>query len=154
MKYVHTNIIAKDWKKLAEFYQKAFDCVPVPPERDLQGQWLDDLTGLENCRITGAHLSLPGYEEGGPTLEIFQYDEMPERTETATNTLGITHLAFLVDDVRALCDKCVALGASLVGKTVSSTYKDGRTLTVVYIRDPEGNIIELQNWKAPAQAGP
>ena len=31
-KYVHTNLIAQDWRALASFYQEAFGCVPVPPE--------------------------------------------------------------------------------------------------------------------------
>jgi predicted enzyme related to lactoylglutathione lyase len=34
-KYKHTNIIARDWQKLAEFYEKAFGCVWVPPQRNL-----------------------------------------------------------------------------------------------------------------------
>jgi predicted enzyme related to lactoylglutathione lyase len=37
IKFTHTNIIAKDWKKLSQFYQEVFECVPVPPERDMQG---------------------------------------------------------------------------------------------------------------------
>ena len=42
--------------------------------RDLSGEWLDRATGLKNAHIKGIHLRLPGYGEGGPTLEIFQYD--------------------------------------------------------------------------------
>jgi len=37
-RYVHTNLIAWDWKRLAAFYQDVFGCVPVPPERDLSGE--------------------------------------------------------------------------------------------------------------------
>lgn len=33
-KYMHTNLIAEDWRTLADFYQHVFGCVPVPPERD------------------------------------------------------------------------------------------------------------------------
>jgi hypothetical protein len=36
-KYVHTNLIAEDWRALAGFYQEVFGCIPVPPERDFQG---------------------------------------------------------------------------------------------------------------------
>ena len=66
MRYIHTNIIARDWKKLAEFYKDVFDCVEVPPERDLSGQWLDLATGLRGARIKGVHLRLPGYGEMVP----------------------------------------------------------------------------------------
>ena len=39
-KYVHTNIVAEDWRALAGFYQRLFGCVPVPPERDYSGEAL------------------------------------------------------------------------------------------------------------------
>ena len=48
--FVHVNIISRDWKKLAEFYINVFDCKPLWPERDLNGKWLDDATGIENVK--------------------------------------------------------------------------------------------------------
>ena len=74
MKYVHTNIISKDWRKLADFYTTVFECVIVPPERNQSGDWLSKGTGVPNAHLRGAHLRLPGYGENGPTLEIYQYD--------------------------------------------------------------------------------
>jgi predicted enzyme related to lactoylglutathione lyase len=35
-RYVHTNLIARDWRKLAAFYQLVFGCLPVPPEMEKQ----------------------------------------------------------------------------------------------------------------------
>ena len=46
-KYIHTNIIAKDWKSLADFYQEVFGCIKVMPERNLKGKWIDTGTGIE-----------------------------------------------------------------------------------------------------------
>ena len=74
--YKHTNIIARDWKTLAVFYEKVFGCVRVPPERNLSGEWLEKGTGVPGARLTGVHLRLPGHGEDGPTLEMFQYSEM------------------------------------------------------------------------------
>jgi len=91
-RYAHTNIIAKDWKRLACFYQQVFDCEPVPPERDLSGDWLDKATGIHDAHICGIHLRLPGYGKDGPTLEIFQYDVMPSRESARPNTPGIGHI--------------------------------------------------------------
>ena len=93
-KFVHTNLIAQDWKKLATFYEQVFGCMPVLPERDLAGQWLDDATRVPNARIRGVHLRLPGYGDAGPTLEIFQYDREEERPGTAVNRPGFAHIAF------------------------------------------------------------
>jgi hypothetical protein len=33
-KYSHINLIAKDWRTLADFYRKVFGFMPIPAERD------------------------------------------------------------------------------------------------------------------------
>ncbi len=77
-RYAHTNIVAKDWKRLAAFYREVFGCIAVPPERNLSGGWLDRATGIEGAHLAGIHLRLPGCGQAGPTLEIFQYLADPE----------------------------------------------------------------------------
>jgi len=146
MKFAHTNIVARDWKRLAKFYQDVMGCVPVPPERDLKGAWVDKLTGLSDAHITGAHLRLPGWGDDGPTLEIFQYDESNERLPVATNNQGFGHIAFEADDVEAAVAAFLAHGGSAVGEFLVQQYPDGRILTVQYVADPEGNVVELQSW--------
>ena len=152
MRYAHTNIIAKDWQKLALFYQEVFACLPVPPQRDLHGDWLDKLTGVENAHIQGVHLRLPGYTKEAPTLEIFSYaDEMPVALLNDINTTGIGHLAFEVEDVQATLEKILSCGGSTLGELVTKEYPGLGTACLVYCRDPEGNIIELQNWQKPTR---
>lgn len=146
MKYVHTNIVARDVQLLSRFYQDALGCVPAPPERDLSGQWIDKLTGIPGAHCVGPHLRLPGCGPDGPTLEIFQYDPAAPRPEYFVNTPGFTHIAFLVDDVAEAARVCFEHGATPVGELVSQTYIGGRTITVQYLRDPEGNMLELQSW--------
>jgi hypothetical protein len=75
-KYVHTNLTAQDWRRLAQFYCDVFGCIPKLPERDLSGSWLDDLTDLRSAHLRGVHLLLPGFSGEGSTLEIFGYDQM------------------------------------------------------------------------------
>jgi predicted enzyme related to lactoylglutathione lyase len=146
MKYVHTNIIAHDWKKLSKFYQKVFKCIPVPPERDLSGAWVIAFTGINNAHIQGEHLLLPGYNENGPTLEIFSYNEM-KNNEKYINTLGFAHIAFSVNDVAATLELVKENGGTSVGELVVHKYPNGKTGTFVYCKDIEGNIIELQKWE-------
>lgn len=146
-RYVHTNLIAKDWKWLSTFYQEVFGCVPIPPERELSGEWLDRATGLDGARITGIHLRLPGYGEDGPTLEIFQYDSMPDRLAAAPNSPGFTHIAFAVDDVPAAARAVVRHGGSAVGELTTREVPGVGSITFQYAADPEGNIVELQDWE-------
>ncbi len=145
-KYAHTNLIAKDWKRLSSFYQEVFGCLPIPPQRDLSGEWLDKATGLRDSHIFGVHLLLPGYGEDGPTLELFQYGSMPEHPSVKPNTPGFSHIAFAVDDVPGTAQIVFNHGGSAVGELTVRDVPGVGLLTFQYLADPEGNIIELQNW--------
>jgi len=146
VKYVHTNLIARDWRKLAKFYTDVFGCSLVPPERDYQSDELDSGTGLKNAHLTGAHFRLPGYEENGPTLKIYNYDHLENGQAPAVNRPGFGHIAFEVDDVQEACKIVEANGGGVIGEVVTLTTKAGSRVTWCYITDPEGNIIELQSW--------
>jgi predicted enzyme related to lactoylglutathione lyase len=146
-KYAHTNLIAKDWRRLANFYREVFGCVPVPPERDLSGEWVDKATGISGAHLFGVHLRLPGYADEGPTLEIFQYGSMPEHPSIKPNTPGFTHIAFAVDDVAATARIVFDHGGSALGALTVREVPGVGVLTFQYVADPEGNIVEIQNWK-------
>ncbi|MGD0153746.1 MAG: VOC family protein [Thermacetogeniaceae bacterium] len=147
LKFVHTNIVAKDWQKLAQFYIQVFECQPVEPERDLEGAWIDRATDIKDVHIRGMHLRLPGYQDG-PTLEIFQYNKQAEEDGLpAINKPGFGHIAFLVDNVQIIYDKLIKNGGSKWGEIVVQEIAGVGILTFVYARDPEGNIIEIQNWQ-------
>lgn len=150
IKYVHTNLIAEDWKKLAHFYTTVFGCKAIYPERNISGEWLDQITGLSSSKIEGLHLSLPGYDAEGPTLEIFQY-QSPNFINSEAHHLnkpGFGHIAFHVDNVQKVLGDIVAHGGKVYGDVVRKEYSElQRTLTITYAMDPEGNFIELQNWE-------
>lgn len=145
-KYAHTNLIAQDWRKLAKFYTDVFGCSLVPPERNFQGNDLDAGTGLKGAHLTGVHLRLPGYGDNGPTIEIFNYNQLETRPKTAVNRPGFGHIAFEVDNVEAAQREVEANGGHKVGEIVTLTTKIGTKVTWCYVTDPEGNILELQSW--------
>lgn len=147
IRYAHTNIIAKDWKKLADFYSEVFHCVPVPPQRNQSGQWLEKGTGVKNAALKGMHLRLPGYDENGPTLEIYSYAEMILNEPPSANRKGLGHLAFEVEHLEICLDKALAAGGSKLGEISQATVEGVGTIDFIYITDPEDNIIELQHWE-------
>lgn len=144
-KYVHTNMIAENWQKLATFYTDVFGCKLVPPERDFQGDALDAGTGLKGAHLSGAQLRLPGHGEGGPTIEIYNYDQLEPRPATVVNRPGFGHIAFEVANVEAARQEVEANGGGAVGEIVTLTTKAGTQVTWCYMTDPEGNVIELQS---------
>lgn len=144
--YAHTNIVARDWRRLAAFYVDVFGCEPVPPERDMRGEWLDRVTGLRGAHLRGVHLRLPGHGADGPTLEIYSYDEPRAQGEPTADRLGFAHMAFRVDDVASTLDAFLAAGGERLGEIDGTNVPGAGVLEVVYARDPEGNIVEIQAW--------
>ena len=146
-KYVHTNLVARDWRSLADFYIETFGCEPVPPVRDYSGEKVDTVTGLKGARVRGMHLKLPGYGSGGPTLEIFEYNSVDPDGPSPVNRPGFAHIAFLVDSVEAASEAMSTNGGSPLGDIVTMTIATGAEVTLIYMKDPEGNIVELQSWQ-------
>jgi predicted enzyme related to lactoylglutathione lyase len=145
-RFVHTNLIAHDWRRLARFYEQVFGCSPVPPERHLSGRWLEEATGLPGAEIQGIHLRLPGHGDKGPTLEIFQYHPRMDHPSVALNRPGYGHIAFAVEDVEAARQAVLAAGGGEVGALTTVTVTGAGRITFVYLTDPEGNLLELQRW--------
>ena len=146
IRYAHTNLIANDWRRLQDFYVQVFDCVPVSSERDHKGPLFEALTGLPGGRLKGRHLRLPGHGEHGPTLEIFQYDANDPTPTSAIKRPGFAHIAFEVPDVDAKRAEILKRGGRDYGQLVTLDIPGAGKLTLIYMCDPEGNILELQKW--------
>ncbi len=142
IRYKHTNLIARDWRSLSAFYQRALGLTSIGQTRDLSGEWLEKLTGIPGAHIQGEHLKMPDSEE---TLELFGYDDVLPGAQ-AINRAGFAHIAFEVDDVERALQKVLQEGGGQLGEVASVGYPGGVTGTFVYASDPEGNLIELQHW--------
>ena len=151
-RYVHTNLVARDWRRLAGFYQDVFGCVAVPPERNLSGAEMEAGTGVRGARLQGMHLRLPG-AAAGPTLEIFTYSELADDLPRVANRPGFGHIAFAVDSVTKAREEVLSHGGTAVGDVVTVNVTDTARVTWCYVKDPEGNIIELQAWSSGVGRG-
>jgi hypothetical protein len=119
-RYVHTNVAARDWR--------------------------DGLTSLKNAHVRGMHLRLPGHGAAGPTLEIFEYSPRKAAGPPCVNRPGFARIAFSIPDVKQALLAVKRSGGSSVGTLVDAGIEGVGRIDVVYARDPEGNIIELQRW--------
>jgi predicted enzyme related to lactoylglutathione lyase len=144
-RYGHTNLIARDWRVLAAFYESVFGCRSVPPERDLSGEPVARGSQVPGAAIRGVHLLLPGHGPDGPTLEVFTYTPAADGLPPVANRPGFGHIAFEVADVGEAVAAVLAAGGSRHGEIVT-TPAGARRVTWVYVRDPEGNLVELQSW--------
>ena len=96
---------------------------------------------LHDILIDGAQLT-----ESIPTLEIFEYSEPAPGPKPAVNRPGLAHLAFSVPSVAEAQELVLAHGGTAVGEIVTLATANGAEVTWCYVRDPEGNIVELQSW--------
>jgi catechol 2,3-dioxygenase-like lactoylglutathione lyase family enzyme len=72
---------------------------------------------------------------------------MPDLRPTeppAQDRPGLMHTAFVVDNIRQTLDRLLAEGGSLLGEIVETEVEGDGRVAFVYARDPEGNIVELQ----------
>jgi catechol 2,3-dioxygenase-like lactoylglutathione lyase family enzyme len=128
-RYGHTNLVARDWRRLAAFYEQLFGCVPVPPERDYRGPDLERGTAVEGAALRGVHLRLPGHGPDGPTLEIYTYEPLEESSTPRANRVGYGHIAFAVSDVVVGRQAVLDAGGNAVGDVVTLRTADGRRVT-------------------------
>ena len=145
MKYAHTSITALDWKKLSDFYINVFRCTLASPVKRYSGAWVDKVTGLCGAQVAGVSLALPGYGANGPVLEIFSYQELVEKGPVMPNQKGYTHIAFQVEDIEETLDQSIKNGGGQLGEIAEIRVEGAGTLKLLYLRDPEGNLIELQS---------
>jgi hypothetical protein len=143
-RYVHTNLIARDWQALARFYEVVFGCLRVPPERDLTGPVMEAGTGIPAAHLRGVHLRLPGHGDTGPTLEVFTYDRLEEKpAQRSTGPASSPGVQRGRCSGRSGHDTGGRRRASWQVVTVAVSVGH---VTWCYVTDPEGNIIELQSW--------
>ena len=152
IRYGHTSIVAADWRRLVDFYVSVFGCEVVPPIRNYTPEQLEPVTGIPGAAVQGAHVRLPGHGPNGPTLEIYQYSKIAERSRPAINRAGLAHIAFVVEDVAMLRDAVLRAGGGAMGDIGMITLADGRRVMFCYLTDPEGNIVEPLAFPPAADA--
>jgi len=112
--------------------------------------WRDDpavdaAIGLSNSDVTGCMLA--GHN---CYLELFRFDA-PSNKAPSPHTfdaagLGLRHLCFYTDDVEQEYQRVLDLGGLPLG-----TPQKELGVTAVYLRDPEGNIIELAEFPCESE---
>ena len=143
MRFAHLGLVARNADALADFYKTVFGCRELRPGRTMSGEQVSRGNGVPNCEIYSVWLALPGVET--PFLEIHQYRETSDRSLPLVNQPGYGHIAFEVEDIRAMRDEIIRAGGSDQGK-ITRLGPDDASFLAVYLRDPEGNLIELEEF--------
>lgn len=133
----HVGIVVDDLAAATAFFVELG--LELQGEASVEGNWVDRVVGLEGVRAEIAMLETP---DGHGRVELAKFLAPSARGGAAhapTNTPGIRHVAFSVDDIDAVVAGLRARGAELVGRV--ERYRDSYRLC--YVRGPEGVIVEL-----------
>lgn len=141
MRFSHFCIVARDADRLAVFYRTVFDCEERRPGKVMSGENVSRGIGLPVSGIYSIWLSLPAVE--GPFLEIQQYEGMTTPTLPLANQPGYRHMSFTAGDIRSKSEEVVAAGGMKLGE-ITNIGTAAQPFMAVYMRDPEGNVIEIE----------
>ncbi len=108
-------------------------------EGEMSGELLETVVALRDAKTSVAMIGLP---DGQMNLELIKYHMPTDKRDVQrpfANTLGIRHIAFVVDDIDATIATLKKKGVEIFSEI--QNYEDMYKLC--YIRGPEGIILEL-----------
>ena len=103
----------------AEMYQRSRQ------SRTVANVWFDDPETAQPFLVLTSH---PGDQMGGEPIKLDQ--------------IGISHISFAVDNVRAYADELVAKGVPLAGDLADFTDGQGLMRTF-FVYDPDGILVQF-----------
>ena len=135
--FEHIGLIVEDLEAMAAFLEMLG--FHRGEKARVGGPWADRVNGLTGTDVEMVFLTAP---DGSGAIELSQFvrpESPPSVGDLPSNTLGLRHLAYRVDDVEGLLTKVRAAGYDTMAELVN--YED--VWSVCYVRGPEGLIIEL-----------
>ena len=147
----HVNIVVSDLPRMTEFYCRALGLTETM-RVTISGPWIDKTVGLSGVEAECVYLSLPT----GPRIELLRYVRPPALRPGRlgdSNTPGLRHLAFRVGDIEAAVARLREAGVEFFSDVqkvpdTQVTYAGGVRKRLVYFHDPEGNLLELCEYRA------
>jgi catechol 2,3-dioxygenase-like lactoylglutathione lyase family enzyme len=147
----HVNLVVSDLPRMTDFYTRVLG-LTESMRVTISGPWIDRTVGLGGVEAECVYLDLPN----GPRVELLRYVR-PEAQRPGklgdSNTPGLRHLAFRVTDIDSAVDRLRAAGVTFLSDVqrvpdTQVTYAGGLRKRLAYFRDPEGNLLELCEYRA------
>ncbi len=133
----HVGITVRDLDTVTDFFVGLG--LEIEGRTVLEGEFLDTVVGIPDCRAEIVVLRPPG---GGTGLELSRFlhpDHAPGSPIPKPTELGLRNVTFEVDDVQAIVDRLAADGYGLVGGV--GQYEGSWRMASV--RGPEGFIVNV-----------
>jgi catechol 2,3-dioxygenase-like lactoylglutathione lyase family enzyme len=146
----HVNLVVDDLELMARFYTQVLG-MKITKRVTISGPWIDRTVGLKGVVADVIYLDPPS----GPRVELIQYLTPPASRPSglgASNTPGLRHLAFRVHDITQVAARLQEAGVNSFSDvqcvpTEQVSYGADIQKYLVYFQDPEGNLLELCEYK-------
>lgn len=145
----HTGFVTRDIEGTVEFWTRVVG-LTASPIVERTGAWISAFTGVPNAALRIVHLFGEGVHL--EFLEFIRGGATPEQPAPA-NASCVGHVCLRVDDPAEALRRCVAAGAKSAGKVTTITEGAATGLTGVYLRDPNGLLVELLQRVDPRSGG-
>ena len=137
--YNHTSFTVANVDRAVQFWTKelGFRAISVS---DRTGDWQGQVTGIPGAKLRIAHLFGHGHH-----MEFIEYLEAPGNTlALQPNMAGVAHVCLEVKDIEKTIERLLTSGATSQGKLIEVDSGPFKGCRAIYLRDPEGIIIELE----------
>lgn len=141
MRLAHINLVARNAEALSAFYVNVMKCHIFREPKTLSGEIVSQGNGLPNSEIHSIWLKFPEMDQ--PFLEIHEHSISHQRDQPKVNEPGFGHLAFQMDDIASTLASIIKAGGAQIGQ-VTDFGTPERPYLIAYARDPEGNVLELE----------
>jgi glyoxylase I family protein len=134
----HVGINCRDMDRMVRFYRDAFGFEPLNEGFDWgDSEVMDELVDVPGSKARGIMM-----RAGTCYIELFQYSAPAAANEAALrpNDHGYTHFCVDVVDIDSEFERFKTAGMDFGGREL----KDMGHVKTLYGRDPEGNVIEIQ----------
>lgn len=140
----HVGLTVANLERSLDFYTGALG-FEVLSRRVIDQPWLAQLLGLDAAVVDAVDLAVPGT---GQVLQLFRFSvPSAEPIYPGMTRPGSVHIAFVVEDLRALLDRLVAAGAAPLAPPVSITSGANAGGSLACVQDPDGVVVEF--YEAP-----
>ena len=132
----HTGIVVIDLEASIQFYRDVLG-FQIAKQMEEEGDYIDNVLSLKNVKVTTVKMICLS----GQMIELLKYHSHPSEPWTREiHEIGITHIAFTVDDLNMAYERLKEKGIQLNSPPQLSP--DGYA-KITFCRAPEGTLIEL-----------
>lgn len=146
--YHHTVLLVSDFNRSLDFYCDTLGFELISRDEDRRGRFLDQMFNAQEVVIKLALI-----RAGGEIVEIIEVVSPGEirRDDGSGARSGIARIGWEVDEIETMVEELTAKGVEFLSDLVDMTdghYAGGK---VIFFRDPDGIILELQQPATPGQ---